>query len=308
MQWFRMGDKKLLERTIEALNDLGAKEFRTLFSWADFESPGGREWFDFFIHEIGRKTDVRILPSLFYTPPHLALLDRNGKQLTSYPPRDIDLYAQFVTKMLDLYGNYFDWVQIWNEPNWKPYWDWDMDPQAQIFCKMAGRAAEIIHSNGKKVALGGLSPYEPEWITLISQNGLLAKIDSVGINFSPSWDNQRKKWYGWNVEMETARAHLRGLVSDVEVWVVEAGYSTVVKNPDETTKEAERKQLAFFEETRKCGADRIYWYSVIDEEEDHLTDNEITGVGPHETAADYFGMIAQGGRKKPLYYHYRELQ
>jgi CDP-paratose 2-epimerase len=233
-QWFRINEKELVQKAIEVVNELQIKEFRLLFSWADWESPDGPQWFNYFTSEIGRKTEARLIPSLYYTPPEIALKNSKGEAKTSHPPRDLSTYAKFADEMIMRYGKYFDWVQLWNEPNWKPYWEWDLDPDGKLYAEMAGQAADVVHAHGKKAAMGGLSPYEHEWIELMNTHGLLPKMDAIGIHYSPSWKDQRRRWYGWETELKSARSHLKGLDSErIEVWIAESGFSTVAEAEDE---------------------------------------------------------------------------
>ncbi|MBU6231063.1 MAG: hypothetical protein KGI45_02305 [Patescibacteria group bacterium] len=341
-QWFIFEDRQAVERTAATIEELQIKEFRILFSWADWDRPGGQEWFDFFVDRIG-EAGPKLIPALFYTPPEQAI---GGK--TSHPPKDILSYARFAGQMIERYGSRFDWVQIWNEPNWQPYWDWDIDPDGSIFCQMAIPAIDIVHAAGKKAVLGGLTPYDPAWLTMAARcstvrgkseekghgslpngslpngslpngslsNGLLHKPDAVGLHHSPSWTNQRRKWYGWASEIMTARAHLDGLEkaglakSGIEIWIAEAGYATVDDGAilDDARRRGEREQTKFFDYTRRqAGADKIIWYSAIDQPPENMTDDELNMNGGRQEAAYHFGLETLDGRRKPLFYHWKDL-
>lgn len=300
-EWFRIGDKERVVRTAEILKELRIKEFRILFSWADWETNEGPAWFDYHIPLLAQ-CGARLIPALFYTPLEKARPTTDGARRTSHPPQNLHDYSVFVQTMIERYGIYFDWLQIWNEPNWKPYWEWDLDPDARLFSEMATEAAHTIHRYGKKAALGGLSPFEPEWISLIDTHGLLTHLDAIGIHYSPSWDDQRRRWYGFSNEIKTARAHLQGLGKNIEVWIAETGYATL-----NNSKESYKKQIAFFEEARHAPADKILWFSVFDQRHDHKTDNEITMQGRKEKAAYHFGIVHEDGTPKPLFRHWRNI-
>ena len=197
-------------------------------------------------------------------------------------------------------------MQIWNEPNWKPYWEWDLDPDAKIFSEMGIKATDVIHEHGKKAALGGLSPYEPEWITLIHKHGLLPKLDAIGIHYSPSWDDQRRKWFGWEAEIDTARAHLKGLGSKAEVWIAQTGYATIGAHEKDII-EADENQIEYFDSVITAPADKKIWFSIFNQPKDNKTDKELNMMSQIEMARYNFGIVDYAGQPKPLFIHWEKM-
>src|SRR4051812_30530865 len=94
-EWFQFEKRERVRQTVQILKDLNIREFRLLFSWADWERPGGPEWFDFFIREI-TATRVKLIPDLFYTPLDIARPNDRGDRKTSHPPVKLGLFANFV--------------------------------------------------------------------------------------------------------------------------------------------------------------------------------------------------------------------
>jgi len=60
--------------------------------------------------------------------------------------------------MITRFGEFFDWVELWNEPNNLNEWDSRMDPQWNIFSEMIGGAAYWARNRGKKTVLPGCGP------------------------------------------------------------------------------------------------------------------------------------------------------
>lgn len=307
VQWFTFEDRASVEITVEVVKDLKVKELRVLCSWADWAREGGTEWFDWYMGRLATVPGLRLLPNLFYTPPGIARKDPKGQQRTSYPPEDLPSYAAFVRAIIERYGEQFDWVEIWNEPNWNPYWAWDMDPDGSLFAQMADDAVGVVHELGKKALLGGTTPLDYAWFGRMHELGLLQRVDAISFHFSPSWMNQHRHWMPLTTELHTVRALLKGFGLDsCEVWLEETGFSTNTQQ-DHDEEKLEGEQVRFFDDVRQLPADRIYWFCLLDQQEDVLTDDAINAGDKPDPTAYHFGMITCDGRKKPLYHHWKKL-
>lgn len=304
VQWFSFEDHACVEQAVGALTELRATELRVLFSWADWAREGGPEWFDWYVPRLASVPGMRLLPSLFYTPPQLARKDGEGGVKTSYPPEDLASYARFVEEMIRRYGAHFDWIQLWNEPNWKPYWDWDMDRSGEMFADMAVPAANAARQRGKKVVLGGTTPLDYAWFARMEELGVLEHMDAVSFHYSPSWDNQHRRWMPLATELYGLRALLKGFGRQCEIWIDETGFSTRTSR-DKDEDRLEREQVAFFDEMRALPAERVYWFCLFDQPEHIQTDDAINTGADSDPTAYHFGIIARTGRRKPLYEHWK---
>lgn len=305
-QWFAFGERDEVEQSIEIMKDLGIRELRTLFSWADWRRPGGKEWFDWFVGRLVTVPGIRLLPCLFYTPLDLSRKDKKGKAQTSYPPKNTALYAKFVGEMIDRYGHMFDWIQLWNEPNWKPYWDDAMDPDWDLLVAMLRPAADVARAKGKKVALGGTAPLELPWFVRMEEKGLIEKLDAVAFHYAPSWPNQHRRWFSLETEIHGFRALMKGLGRDVEVWLDETGISTLTPyEPD--TRKLEKRQMEFFKGICRVSAERVYWFSILDQRDDCPTDDMLNVAAEKDVTAYHFGIVRLDGSKKPLYGLWKKL-
>ena len=69
-EWFRKGEYERVRTTAAAMRQCGAQYLRTHLSWAEYHTPGGREWYDWLIPQLGQIFDL--LPFVNYTPPSLS--------------------------------------------------------------------------------------------------------------------------------------------------------------------------------------------------------------------------------------------
>ncbi len=280
LEWFRPGEYEEVKNTLADLKKLGIKHLRTGISWADWYVDGTEEWYDWLFAELDKH--VEILPCFLYTPPSIGEMEK-----TSAPPKDLKAYADFIDTMINRYGQYFEWVELWNEPNNKIEYDYTLDYSWNKFANMIGMAAHWAKEKGKKTLLGGMSPIDPNWLQMMIEQGVLEKIDAIGIHGFPHVFDQQ--WKGWDVNIKAVREVLENAGYQKEIWISEAGFSTWQKD--------EVKQYEEFAKVMKADADRIYWYALND-----LNPKNATVGGFHLDEREYFfGMKATDGTPKLLY-------
>ncbi len=281
LEWFRPGEYEEVKNAIVDLKRLGIKHLRTGISWADWYVEGTEEWYDWLFEEFSSH-DVEILPCFLYTPPSIGEMEK-----TSAPPKDLKAYADFIDLMINKYGKYFEWVELWNEPNNKIEYDFTLDYSWNKFATMISMAANWAKEKGKKTLLGGMSPIDPNWLQMMVEQGVLEKIDAVGIHGFPHVFDQQ--WKGWDVNIKAVREVLEKAGYDKEIWISEAGFSTWQND--------EVKQYQEFRNVLNADADRIYWYSLKD-----LDPKNATVGGFHLDEREYFfGLKKTDGTKKLLY-------
>jgi len=250
VEWFRPGE---FERTEQVLPDIlasGASYLRTHLSWAEYLTPGGEAWFDWVIPRLGKEIDL--LPCIHYTPPSMS---RTGR--SSGAPVDLKSYADFVDHILTRYGRHFRHIELWNEPNNLLDWDWREDSDFLLFCEMAGGAAYWAKHRGWKPVLGGPCPFDPYWLNLMGERGVLGVVDAVGFHgFPGTWDSEEGTWGGWDMHLGEMRKILDRFNPDAQVWITETGYST--------WRSDEMEQARRFMKALAVPADRMYWYSWCD--------------------------------------------
>ena len=280
LEWFRPGEYEEVKNAIADLKKLGIKNLRTGISWADWYREGTEEWYDWLFKELDKQ--VEIIPCFLYTPPSIGEIPK-----TSAPPKDLKAYADFIDTMITRYGQYFEWVELWNEPNNKVEYDYTLDYSWQKFAKMIGMAAFWAQKRGKKTLLGGMSPIDPNWLQMMIEQGVIEYIDAIGIHGFPDVFDQQ--WKGWDFSMKAVQEVLDRFGLKKEIWISEVGFSTWQND--------EVKQYEEFKNVLQTKADRIYWYSLND-----LNPKNATVGGYHLDEREYyFGLKKVDGTKKLLY-------
>jgi CDP-paratose 2-epimerase len=279
VQYFHMGDYDGVERALGALSELPTELLRTSISWCDWLCEGGEEWYGWLLPKLTEHASV--LPCFLYTPPALGVMPK-----TSSPPRNPQQYGEFVERVLRAYPDRFPYVELWNEPNNYIEWDWTVDPEWKIFAAMIAGAASRAAKLGVKSVLGGMSPFDPNWLDLMYKRGALEHVDVIGVHgFPGTWE---AVWDGWAVHVERVEEVINRHQADQRIWVTEAGYSTWAHD--------ELGQLRTLVDLAQAPAERVYWYSLED-----LASERETLDGFHcDERAYHFGTRRTGGEPKLL--------
>ncbi|MCU1325976.1 MAG: NAD-dependent epimerase/dehydratase, partial [Bryobacterales bacterium] len=125
VEWFRPGEYERVEAVLADLKALGIRELRTRISWADWYSSEGDGWYAWLLPRLAQ--DVRILPSVMFTPPSLGMVPK-----FSSPPLVPKSYADFIDVMITRFGKLFEWIELWNRPDNLNEWDSRLDPQWRV--------------------------------------------------------------------------------------------------------------------------------------------------------------------------------
>ncbi|HTF85011.1 MAG TPA: GDP-mannose 4,6-dehydratase [Cellvibrio sp.] len=280
IEWLRPGEYQRAEDMLQDLQALDIPRLRTGLSWADWHTPEGQKWFDWFVPKVAKTAEL--LPCFTYTPPSLGI-----EAKTSSPPRNPKAYADFLDVMISRYGRYFEWVELWNEPNNLNDWDWRLDPDWSIFTDMIGMAAHWARQRGKKTVLAGMCPTDPNWLDMMCSRGVIGLMDAVGMHgFPGTWEFDS---HDWGNKVSQIRTLLDKHHLSPEIWLTEVGYST--------WRHDEIIQVKKFMEVLDAPVERVYWYSGYD-----LHPHECHQDGFHEDERHYhFGLKAADGTPKLLY-------
>lgn len=146
-------------------------------------------------------------------------------------------------------------VMLWNEPNNKSHWDFEQhDPEWRTFGEMVRLASEAVHAANPSVprVLGGMSPIDTGFTSLMRSYGVLDAVDAVAVHGFPL------DWNHWQIdEWPDKLREIQDLV-DVPVWVSEVGASSF------GAEEVQELGLAKSAELLIGRAPRIHWYSLYD--------------------------------------------
>jgi beta-xylosidase len=145
-------------------------------------------------------------------------------------------------------------VMLWNEPNNLSHWDFKVDPDWKMFAEMIIAAAREIRQVNPEltIALGGLSPVDPNFVKLLGSHGVLDHVDVVAIHGFPL------DWNHWSIHDWPRKVEEIRDVTSKRVWVSEAGVSSFG---------AEEVQVFGIQRTAELLlpiVDRVHWYSLYD--------------------------------------------
>jgi len=145
-------------------------------------------------------------------------------------------------------------VMLWNEPNNKSHWDFEVDPDWAKFAAMIRSAGRAIRNEapGLRRVLGGISPIDPGFIRGLEARGVLAEIDVLAVHGFPL------DWNHWMIDEWPARLDEIRAVSALPLWVSEVGVSSF------GAEEVQEFGVARTAELLVGRAERIHWYSLFD--------------------------------------------
>ncbi len=145
-------------------------------------------------------------------------------------------------------------VMLWNEPNNKSHWDFEVDPDWSLYAEMTRLACAAVRSERPALprVLGGISPIDPAFVANMAAKGVLAEIDIVAVHGFPL------DWNHWPIDEWPARLAEIRAVADKPVWVTEAGASSF------GAEEVQEFGLCRTAELLWGRVPRLHWYSLHD--------------------------------------------
>jgi len=277
VEWFRPGEYERVEAVLADLRALQVREVRTGIGWADWYASEGDGWYAWLLPRLAQ--DVNILPCFLYTPAALGVVPK-----PSSPPQTPKAYADFIDVMITRFGQYFEWIELWNQPNNLSEWDTRIDPQWQTFSEMIGGAAYWARMRGKKTVLPGTWPCDLDWLDLMHERGVLQYIDAVGMHGFPG--SSEFSWHGWEAEAGKVRTRLDRLGVKAELWITQTGFST--------WRGEERAQVRALADVLEAPAERIYWQSAHDR-------SPAAAAGDGDERDYHYGLRQSDGTAKLLF-------
>ncbi|NYZ17445.1 beta-xylosidase [Azospirillum sp. RWY-5-1] len=189
-------------------------------------------------------------------------------------------------------------VMLWNEPNNKSHWDFQLDPEWTRFGDMVKRAAGAIAAVNPDLpkVLGGISPIDPVFIGNMKTQGVLDALDAVAVHGFPlDWNHWQL--HEWPEKLKEIQA-----VTDLPVWVSEVGVSTF------GAEEVQDWGLRRTAELLSGRAPRIHWYSLFDLPRAWpATTRHREAEGSSYYRHFYMGLIREDGTPKPALRHFPEV-
>jgi beta-xylosidase len=145
-------------------------------------------------------------------------------------------------------------MMLWNEPNNLSHWDFKLDSDWRMFAEMVTTASRAVRRENPDLplVLGGISPIDPNFITLMKSHGVLDAVDVVAVHGFPL------DWNHWSIHDWPRKIEEIHSVTGKPVWVSEAGVSSFG---------AEEVQIFGMERTAELllpAVARVHWYSLLD--------------------------------------------
>ena len=186
-------------------------------------------------------------------------------------------------------------IKLWNEPNNLSHWDFGMDPEWREFAAMTTGAARRIGelAPGVRRVLGGMSPIDAQWLTLLEGHGVLEHVDVVAVHGFPL------DWNHWRLDEWPDRIAEVEAVTRLPVWVTEVGVSTF--GADEVQLFGLRRTT----ELLRDRVERVFWYSLLDLPRTWpATTRHRESEGSSYYRHFYMGLVREDGTPKPALDHF----
>jgi beta-xylosidase len=181
-------------------------------------------------------------------------------------------------------------AMIWNEPNNKSHWDFQLDPEWKQFARMASLAGDAIRAEHPTLTrvLGGISPIDPGFIVNMAGQGVLDHVDAIAVHGFPL------DWNHWPLEHWPERLAEIQAVTRLPVWISEVGVSSF--GADWVQDLGLRRTV----ELLRGRAPRIHWYSLLDLPRAWpATTRHREAEGSSYYRHFYMGVIREDGTAKP---------
>jgi len=188
-------------------------------------------------------------------------------------------------------------VMIWNEPNNKSHWDFEIDAGWQVFARLVKAAAVSIKAVNPDLpcVLGGMSPIDPNFVKTLERQDVLNHVDIIAVHGFPlDWNH----WsiHEWPDKLEEIRA-----VTNLPLWISEVGVSTF------GAEEVQEWGVQKTAELLRGRLDRIHWYSLYDLPRSWpATTRHREAEGSSYYRHFYMGLLREDGSPKLAYKQFRK--
>jgi GH35 family endo-1,4-beta-xylanase len=300
-------DPSRVRRHLQVAKQLGVRYLRCAFSWNGIEkTPGKYEWafWDNLVAEADR-AGIELIPYVAYTPEWAS---KKHEMFWAEPPRDVTLYAAFMSKIVSRYrGKICAW-EIWNEPDNAEYWKGSVEEYADLVRRTA--VAMRRADPATVLVLGGMSRGPGEFFReLISKHGIGEYVDVIAMHAYPeTWDEERletiyKDWIDQMSQLISRDA------PGADFWINEMGYADYRYLPNQATKwgihayynyehtSAYQANVLFKAEVMSLASPRVSltaWYRIDD------FSPSRTHFSPDE-ANYHLGLVDAEGKPKPAF-------
>ncbi|HVY44736.1 MAG TPA: glycosyl hydrolase [Minicystis sp.] len=188
-------------------------------------------------------------------------------------------------------------VMLWNEPNNKSHWDFDVDPGWNKFARMVELAGAAVKAEAPRVprVLGGISPIDPGFVENLRDRGALAEVDVVAVHGFPL------DWNHWQIDAWPNKLAEIRAVTELPIWITEVGVSTF------GAEEVQEFGLRRTAELLLGESERIHWYSLYDLPRAWpATTRHREAEGSSYYRHFYMGLLREDGTPKKALSHFAD--
>jgi beta-xylosidase len=189
-------------------------------------------------------------------------------------------------------------VMIWNEPNNKSHWDFEIDPEWQVFAEMAIAAVDAVADVNPNLlrVFGGISPIDPMFVRRMADAGVLEHMDVMALHGFPL------DWNHWQIDEWPERIREIQAETDLPLWISEVGVSSF--GAEEVQEFGLRRTAELL-----CGrVPRIHWYSLYDLPRAWpATTRHREAEGSSYYRHFYMGLLREDGTPKRALRHFERL-
>jgi beta-xylosidase len=181
-------------------------------------------------------------------------------------------------------------TMIWNEPNNKSHWDFELDAGWATFARMTREAGAAIAAERADLprVLGGISPIDPAFIEHMQRLGALSTLTAVAVHGFPL------DWNHWQLGEWPAKLCEIRAVTHLPVWVSEAGCSSF--GAEEVQAFGVRRTIDLLQGQTP----RLHWYSLMDLPRAWpATTRHREAEGSAYYRHFYMGLLREDGTPKP---------
>ena len=236
-----------LDKKLQAIHDAGIRFVRADFVWSLIENPQG-EWhfekIDATLSEL-EKYDLTFLPILDYdTPWSRPVLEH------------LDLWKEFVRKVVTRYQDKLRYWEVWNEPNLEQFWY--SKPNAADYAKLLIESSRVIREidPNLKVVYGGTSGIPFKFIEESFAAGACEAFDVMNIHPYRNGLASTGTDDSFVDEIGMVRDLMRRYgAGDKPIWITEMGWASIpnfeniyVSYPQATLRALAPQKIALLED------------------------------------------------------------
>jgi beta-xylosidase len=188
-------------------------------------------------------------------------------------------------------------IMLWNEPNNKSHWDFEIDPGWQIFARMVNVAADCVKDANPNLpcVLGGISPIDPNFIRTLESMDVMNHLDVIAVHGFPL------DWNHWTIHEWPDKLQEIRTATNKPIWVSEVGVSTF------GAEEVQEWGVQRTAELLAGSVERVHWYSLFDLPKAWpATTRHREAEGSAYYRHFYMGLVREDGSPKLAYKHFHK--